>query len=362
MIENSCRKLDGEKNLGAYFTMKDLKDRFNEVIDDTVKEWKCHSNVKGIFVYGSYVRGTITANSDLDICIIWEGTEAPVRLMSTHKEVVVDMAFMTTSEIESVLDGSTRDIMNISEVVNRLRTSKVLYDTKSIVEEWRTSAQKYVWSDSVISDVKKVALEFLARAEKYLEDGDVKSAIYEAREGLFHLGRIIVMTNNIFTMLKPAEVLTEVRMLDPMTYQLFIRTFKLKGMDEPKLLSILKEIHEWLDKTEKLLEDISVDNIAVKVTGLLAQAQREYRGSLSLTYGGDYELAVLEMRQAACTLGKVMVNIRGGSDQEGAFITGLREYNDEFYNQILVEHGAYDIQPAEIRRIISESEFIAHRI
>ena len=170
------------------------------------------------------------------------------------------------------------------------------------------------------------------------------------------------MRNNIFTMLKPAEILIEIRMLDPIAYQLFLRTFKLKGLDEPKLIPILKEINEWMVKAEQMLEESTKENIAVEITGLLAQAQREYHGALGLTYSGDYELAVLEMRQATCTLGRAMVVLRGHSEEKEIFIKKLREYNDEFFNQILVEHGAYDIQPAEINRIISEAEFIVHRI
>ncbi len=342
--------------------MKDLDKHFKEVLEDTVKEWKDHSNVIGIFVYGSYVRGTITANSDLDIAIIWKEDEAPVRLLSTHKEVVVDMAFMTVSEIEAVLEGSTTDVLKISEVINRLRTSKVLHDKGSMLKKWRERAQQYVWADSVVNAVKQRAFGLLSDAKEHVASGDNECAIYTVREGLFHLGRIIVMRNNIFTMLKPAEILTEIRMLDPITYQLFLRTFKLKGMDEPKLLSILREINGWMEKAEKMLEESTKENIAIEITGLLAQAQREYHGALGLTYGGDYELAVLEMRQATSTLGRAIAILRGGNDQNAEFIDNLREDNDEFFNQILVEHGAYDIQPAEINRIINEAEFIAHRI
>ena len=342
--------------------MTDIHHRFNTALDDTVKEWKQHSNVKGIFVYGSFVKGTITASSDLDIGIIWDGDEAPVRLMSTHKEVIIDMVFMTISEVEAVLDGTSKDVFKISEVVNRLRTSKVLHDTNQMLKKWQNGVQQFVWSDEVINDVKNLALEELSRAKKFLDDEDFESAIYEVRDGLLYLGRIIVMTNNIFTLLKPAEVLTEIRMLDPITYKLFLRTFKLKGMDEPKLLKILEEMKEWFDKTEKRLEEITSDTIVIESTGLLAQAQRQRLGSQGLTYAGDYELAVLEMRQAASTLGRAMVAMKGQTTEDVAFIPNLRASEQEFFTLVLVEHGAYDIQPSEINRIISEAEFLAHRI
>ncbi len=342
--------------------MTDIHRRFTTALDDTVKEWKQNTNVKGIFVYGSFVKGTITTSSDLDIGIIWDGDEAPVRLMSTHKEVIIDMVFMTISEVEAVIDGTSKDVFKISEVVNRLRTSQVLHDTDQMLKNWQNSVQQFVWSDDVINDVKNLALEELSRAKKFLDAEDYESAIYEVRDGLLYLGRVILMTNNIFTLLRPAEVLTEIRMLDPITYKLFLRTFKLKGMNEPKLLTILGEMKEWLEKTEKRLEEIALDSIVIETTGLLAQAQRQHLGSQGLTYAGDYELAVLEMRQAASTLGRAMVSMKGQTTEDVAFIPNLRVSEQEFFTLVLVEHGAYDIQPAEINRIISEAQFLAHRI
>ncbi|MFW9843697.1 MAG: nucleotidyltransferase domain-containing protein [Candidatus Thorarchaeota archaeon] len=342
--------------------MTDIHRRFEDALKDTVAEWKQNKNVKGIFVYGSYVQGTITATSDLDIGIIWDGDEAPVRLMSTHKEVIIDMTFLTVDEVKTVLDCTTQDVFRISEVVNRFRTSRVLYDPDKMLQTWQNSVQSYVWSDEVINSVKKLALDELSRAKNFLENEDEESAIYEARDGLLHLGRVIVMTNNIFTMHKPAEVLTEIRMLDPITYKLFLRTFKLKGMDEPKLLVVLEEIKDWMERTEKQLEEITSESHVIEATALLAKAQREHHGAQSLTYAGDYELAVLEMRQATCTLGRSMVAAMGQDTEDVAFIPLLRISDQEFFKQVLVEHGAYDIQPAEINRIISEAQFLAHRI
>jgi predicted nucleotidyltransferase len=342
--------------------MNDIHERFNTALKDTAKEWKQHESVDGIFVYGSYVKGTITANSDLDIGIVWNGDDAPVRLMSTHKEVVIDMVFMTINEVEAVLDGSSEDVYKISEVVNRFRASKVLHDTNKMLENWQNRVHEYVWSDEVINSVKNRALEELERGERFLENNDIESAIYEVRDGLLHLGRVIVMTNNIFTLHKPAEVLIEIRMIDPMTYKLFLRTFKLKGLNEPKLLNILEEIKGWLEKTEKELEEVSSDSQLLEATGLLAQAQREHHSAQSLTYSGEYELAVLEMRQATCTLGRAMVAIKGNTTEDVAFIPHLRGHETDFFTLVLVEHGAYDIQPVEVKRIINEARFLAHRI
>jgi predicted nucleotidyltransferase len=331
--------------------MPDIRKRFTDALKDTVKEWKSHENVKGIFVYGSYVRGTATANSDLDICIIWGADEAPVRLMSTHKEVLVDMVFMTVKEVEDVFNGTTTDVTKISQVINRLRDSLVMHDTKGMVDDWQKKTVDYVWSEQSISQVKDTAMEYLNRARKFAEDDEGPSAIFEMREGIFNLGRVVLMVNNNFLILKPAEVLTEVRMLDPMIYSLFLRAFKLKGMDEPKLLAVLNDLRQWLDIAESRIGSVTIDEQALLATGLLSQAQREYHGSLGLTYNGD------------CSLGRTLITLKEFSSLvDGAFMDRLSETEPGFYEEILVEHGAYDILPKEITRIIGEAQFLAQRL
>jgi hypothetical protein len=272
------------------------------------------------------------------------------------------MVFMTIDEVEAVLNGTTKDVFKISEVVNRLRTSRVLYDTDKMLQTWQENVKNYVWADDVINSVKRLAFDELTNARRFLREEDFASAIYELRSGLQYLGKVTVMKNNIFTMLKPAEVLTEVRMLDPMTYKLFLRTYKLKGMSDTKLLVILNEMNDWFAKTELKLEEVTEDSRVLEVTRLLAQAQREHHGALGLTYAGDLELAVLEMRQATCTLGRAMVALQGQDTEDVAFIPTLRIGEHEYFNQVLVEYGGYDIMPSEINRIISETEFLAHRI
>ena len=84
--------------------MKDLHRRFDTALNDTVKEWKSHKEVKGIFAYGSFVRGTVTANSDLDIGIVWGADDAPVRCSQCRGDEaerqdgaqLLDLAFNTS--------------------------------------------------------------------------------------------------------------------------------------------------------------------------------------------------------------------------------------------------------------------------
>ena len=343
--------------------MMDVHRRYESALKDTVDEWKNHESVLGIFAYGSFVKGTATADSDLDICIVWNGEEAPVRLLSTHKEVRIDVLFITAKDVEAVLERKVSDVLAIAGVVGRLRGAKVVHDSKGKLKKWQERASDYVWSDGAILTVKEKALGLLNAALQYVEQDEAPSAILEAREALLQLGRAIVMTNNIFHILKPAEVLSEVRLLDPMTYQLFLRAYKLKGMNETKLLTVLTQLKEWLDKAEARLENPLEGVDVVTVTTYLAEAQRQYYGALGLTYAGDLELAVLEMRLATTSLGRALVALQGGASLDDAtFLPPLMYTETEFYNEIFVENGGYDIQLSEAKRIVGESKFMAQRV
>ena len=273
------------------------------------------------------------------------------------------MVFMTVKEVENVFNGVTSDVTKISEVINRLRNSLVMHDTDGKVSEWQKRTKDFVWSEESISQVKRSALEYLNRARKLAEVDEGPSAIFEMRQGLFNLANVVLMLNNVFLILKPAEVLTELRMLDPMTYSVLLRAFKLKGMDEPKLLTALEDLRHWLEIAESRISDVKVDEQAILATGFLANAQREYHGSLGLTYNGDYEMAILEMRQAACSLGRTLITLKEFSSiVDGVFMDQISEIEPGFYEEILVEHGAYDILPKEIMRIVGEAQFIAQRL
>ncbi len=340
--------------------MMDIHRKFEIVLQDTVKEWKQHKEVKGIFVFGSYVRGTATASSDLDICMIWDGDEAPVQLLVEYKEVLVDMSFVTTKSVQEVFENRTEDAFQIAEIVGRLKNARVYFDTDGMVKKWQVTASGYMWSDAAIESVKEKVEHVLKRAETFSQEDDSPSAIYELRCGLLDLARVVLMKNNIFEIIKPAEVLGELRMLDPMMYQLFLRAFKLKGLDERELMPILEDIEKWVKIGVERFETGSVSG---SVTALLTEAQRLYHGSKRLTLNSEYELAVMEMRQAIDILGLVLLELGGRARTEDtSFISDLEKYESEFFEQVLFKHGEYDLMIKAVKRSISEARFIAQRL
>jgi hypothetical protein len=344
-------------------TVMDLHRRFNSALKDTVDEWKTHKEVKGIFTYGSYVSGTATMNSDLDICLLWEGSEAPTQLIAEHKDVRIDMTFLTPNDVTAVFEGEQTDYFRTAEVITRFRNARVEHDSKGRLKKWLQRAKEFSWSEDTIELVREKAHTALKRAQTNLNDDDTVSAIYEMRQALFNIGRVILMSNDIFSVIKPSEILNEIRMLDPMVYQLFLRSFKLKGMEEDELTEALEIIQKWLKVAVDRFEDNPDDSIDEKTTSLLTQAQRDFYGSERLTYNGEYELAVLEMRRAISMIGKSLMALRGVYEIEGVgLITQLREEEHEFYEQILMCYGAYKFPREAVQRSVKEAEFIAQRI
>jgi predicted nucleotidyltransferase len=340
--------------------MMNIRKKFDTALFDTVEEWKKKDQVRGIFVYGSYARGTMTANSDLDICIVWDKEEAPARLLAEHKGILIDMTSLSPRAIEDVLSKKTRDCLRVAEVVCRFKNARVVHDTGGMLKKLQDRVAEYKWPEDIVKGLKAQAVESLTNAMRLSEqEEDSMSATYELRNGLFDLGRVLLMKNSIFCIIKPSEVLNEVRMFDPMTYGLFLRTFKLKGLEEEDLRGILGDVKHWIEITEERLKNTEGDTAAE----LLAQAQREYYGAMNLTVGGDYELAVFEMRQSVQTLGLALLAIDGLSDVDsGKVVKKLQERESEFYDQVFIEYGSIDFQPKEIRRSIGEAQFVAQRL
>jgi hypothetical protein len=216
-----------------------------------------------------------------------------------------------------------------------------------------------MWSDSSIEIVKGKAEDSLNLAHEQAESGEVGDAIYLLRAGLLDLARVVLMKNNVYKIIKPSEVLSELRMLDPMTYQLFLRSFKLKGLGERELLAILEKIEVWI---KTAVERFQTGSTRDDVTLLLTEAQRCYHGSNRLTMNSEYELAVMEMRQSIILLGKALLGLGGHELDNSKFISDLRQHENEFFEQVVFEHGEYDLLEKPVKRSISEAKFIGQRL
>jgi len=340
--------------------MVDAKKKFDDILRNTVSIWQSRDHVKGIWVYGSFASGTVTMNSDLDISVVWDDKEAPVQLLSDHGGVRVDMTFLTPEQMEAALSGREQDPIKVCEVVGRLRNAMVVLDRDGSLRNLQKEADAYRWSPDAIGCVKARALGALDKATKFAAKDDTVSAVYEIRNGLFDLARVIVMKSNQFKIIRPSEVLGELRLLDPIAYQLFLRTFKLKGLEEKGLIAVLSDIRHWLDIGEERFAD---SKHAAASTEMLSQAQREYHGSLALTMNGEYELAVFEMRRSIHSLGLALLTLDGMTEPgDLSVVEELREREPAFYEEILVKYGAFDFQPKGVERSIGEARFIAKRL
>ncbi|MBD3157484.1 MAG: hypothetical protein GF309_01725 [Candidatus Lokiarchaeota archaeon] len=339
--------------------MMDIRAKFERALQDTVDEWKKQEHVEGMFVYGSYVNKAQTPDSDLDVCIVWDQDEAPVRLLSRHKGVRIDMTFITPNTIQEVLNRESKSPQQIAQVIERVKDSKVAYDKSGRLEEWRELAEDYVWPEDVVIAVKERTAAELNQAKNLLEKDRV-SSICELRNALFNLARTILMSDNRFSIIRTADVLSEARLLNPPMYSLFLRTFKLRSMNEEQIMNALEDVKSWLREAEDRLEKSDLDTVVIP---LLNRAQRHYFGALSLTINTSYELAVLEMRHAIYMIANALLAMYGIEEPDSLkFITSLREKENEFYEDMLLSLCEFDLQPKAIKRAIDESKFVLARL
>ncbi len=344
--------------------MMDLYRRFETALNEIVEEMKAQKQVRGVFTFGSYVKGTTTIDSDLDVCVVWDEDDAPVELIAEKKDVRIDLLYKTVSEIQKTLSGEITDVLKIGAIVGMLRDAKIAFDRDGLIKKWQETARGYSWSDEMIASVKKKVDDHLRRAVQYNEqEEDSVNAVHELRCALFEIGRVILMRNNIFTIVKPAEILNEVRMLDPITYQLFLRAFKLKRFErEEELTDALGMVKAWMQKMISKYEN-SEGPVDSEIISDISEAQRQYYGSYRLTLNGEYELAILEMCEAINLIGRAMVELDGHRiTDETSLITLIRNHEEEFFNTIVMPLGSFQFPPKAVRRSISEAQFIAQRI
>lgn len=342
--------------------MIDLHRKFQTALKDTVDEWKNRKQVSGIFTYGSVVKGTATASSDLDLAIVWDGEEAPARLMAEHKGVIVDMDFIPKSSMDKILGGEESHAYTIAGVISRLKSARVEYDRDGDVKKWLERARNFSWPIEIVSKMKEIALVEIDRSEKHVSQGDTVSAVHEMRNGIFDLSRLILMHSNFFNIIRPSEVLSDIRIEHPMMYQLFLKTFRLRDLRERQLLEILGVVKDWLERSVERFE--ATEDLASNSSAWMqiTQAQRNYYGSQNLTLSGDYELAVLEMRTSITEIGQALLTLQNAYQSGDSFMTSLREHEPEFYNKVALEYGAYDLLPKGVLQGIGEARFIAQRL
>ncbi len=340
----------------------DIGRRFDAALQDTIEEWKKRDEVKGIFTYGSVVKGTATMGSDLDLVIVWKDDEAPARLIAEHRGIKIDMDFIPSAKFEEIFDEYEDHAFVIAGVVSRLKSARVEFDEDGDVQRWIERAKSYQWPEKTMQKIKQIALEELTRAEGHLAENDIESAVHEMRGGIFDLSRLIIMRNNIFDIIKPSEVLSNIRLLDPTMYKLFLRTFRLKGMEEKQLVEILEIVREWLERAVERLEENENVTPESPTGAHLIQAQRNYYGAQTLTFNGDYELAVLEMRRAMTMIGLALLTLKDAYKSGDSLMANLREHEPEYYEKVMLEFGAYDLLPKGIQRGIAEARFIADRL
>ncbi len=339
----------------------DLRIKYNDALHETVTGLKSRDDIIGIFAFGSYARGTLTARSDLDVFAILKNEPEETRRIEIRNDVVVDIFFSSETNFERIFNSEESDVIKIASVIFPLKTALIVWDPDKKVKEYFDKAKDYKWNPEQIDLLKADALEKFDRVADIVDEGDAETGIHVLRKGVLSLGKVVQMRNNSFDILTPSRTLDEVRIFSPLVYETFLRSFLLRGADADTLLDVTKEIKAWVDETKERIEKSQSEH-KKKLSYLALEAHDELETAIDNIYGDDTEMAMLQIQYTLEKLGKILLLLEGIDVVDDAdIIKELRKNNHPFY-QVLINQGRYQIQPREVKRYASEATFLAQRI
>ncbi len=138
-----------------------------EVIEILLKS-NLGSEIKGIYLYGSYARGDYDSNSDIDILVLTNKTNKTMKSYKYEITLITEKNFSknTSSLYYQTMLSEYKTILN-QDLMDKYSKSKLLYDLKEIEK---------------IIKINKETIEFLNEKNKNIPDGIIYSVILRLRE------------------------------------------------------------------------------------------------------------------------------------------------------------------------------------
>lgn len=112
-------------------------DEVKSIIDDNIEDLLEQFNIVLIYIFGSYAKGTNTANSDLDIGILLEGDTYPMLRLHILNEFV---GILGRDDIDLVILNDVDEVMKFQVIkYGKLAyykniTEKVMFESRTMSE------------------------------------------------------------------------------------------------------------------------------------------------------------------------------------------------------------------------------------
>lgn len=290
----------------------------SDVLERTVQKCGEDKNIIGAAVFGSFVTGGITEESDLDLLIIrsddakFKKAEREIQGIRLESNVWSRSVFEKSFTVEGTNLGQDGFVFEV------MRTCRILHDSFGLLARLKEYAVTHTIPEGCITPVLKKAHERLDRARNLLNERQLEAAELEARMASEDIVSISLVRQNITKIIVPKLYLPQLRSHLPKLYEFFRGLHRLEVISREDVEDAINMITEW---RERCLSEIKLRgredwfNEETMQGGATRGAATELRNAIDCLRAGDLEAALMQARYSAILLTSPVVllnfNTRG---------------------------------------------------
>lgn len=244
--------------------------------------------VLGIAVFGSFAKGNLHKNSDIDVLLLKEGG-IYFREMDEIDGLNLEVYRAPIKIFTPPFYGGEGRVLFDMFRLQALRSGKIIYDPMGLMGQLRIEAYSSRIPLSYIEETLNKAQTRVRRAGDFLQRGRPQLAEYEIFGASIDVARALLLSENVPEINTPRLFLPHLRAKNHAFYKLLCETQDLHGLGR-------SDVELSLANLLGMLETISGKFKENWVSGLIEGAKTEALSAKDCLRYGDYESAMLQIR------------------------------------------------------------------
>ncbi|MBS7635649.1 nucleotidyltransferase domain-containing protein [Candidatus Bathyarchaeota archaeon] len=244
--------------------------------------------VLGIAVFGSFAKGKLHENSDIDVLLLKDGG-IYLREIGEVDGLKLEV-YRAPIEIfmPPFCGGGGRILFDMFRL-QALRTGEIFYDPKRLLGQLRIDAYNSRIPLSYVKEMLNKAHTEINRAEDFLQRGRFQLAEDELFGASINVARALLLNENVPEINTPRLFLPHLRVKNPVFYNVFREIHELHGLDRSDVEDSLANLLGMLEMASGKLKEHWVSD-------LIEKAKTEALSAKDCLKNGDYESAMLQIR------------------------------------------------------------------
>jgi len=290
--------------------MSNLLERMSGLIEDIVRRKSRDAGVVGILVFGSFVSGKVRMTSDLDLLVVREDIEEWSRTRRREKGILLEIHTWPLKLFGKPFLGEIGDPLSDAFRFEVMRTGRILYDPKGILQQFKRYAQTHQLPPSHMKLLVERAHKSLHLAQNLLERKELEGAELEIRKAAEELARVILLEKDVLEINPPKTYLQHLRNEVPDFYSTFREAHNLTNRQRNEIIAAIQSISKW---RERAVEEIRRRGKEDWLKGAISGAQTELSNAQDCLENGDLEAAMLQTRYSAILVTSSILRLLQGT-------------------------------------------------